>query len=191
MVSHIPNSGDRPLVTFGKGFVLLWIVTCLGSPQQSASQDQPVNSPRESTHGKEAPVIEKPELVAEKSAPITPKIPPVAPQNARVRELQEERLKVLQELVAGIELQFGNGNLTMEAMWQARENLLEAQLELSETKADRIRIHQELVQGMESLHRAVKTMVEHGVTSRTDELGVRSNLLKAQIALEKEKASPK
>ena len=78
----------------------------------------------------------------------------------------------------------------MEAAWKAREHLLEAQLELSETKADRIRIHQELVQGMESLHKAVDMQFRAGAANSTDELSVRSNLLKAQIALEKEKSSP-
>ena len=78
----------------------------------------------------------------------------------------------------------------MEAMWQALESLLEAQLDLSETKADRIRIHQQRVQVMESLHKAVEKKTAFGMVTRTEELGARSNLLKAQIALEKEKSLP-
>ncbi len=183
MNSQIPHSGDRHLVTFGKGVVLFWIVTCLGPPQLSAIQNKP-------TPAKEAPVRAESELTPEKSAPITPEIPAVAPQNARVRELQEERLKVCQELVKGIELQIQQGRTHMEAGWKAREALLEAQLDLSETKADRIRIYQELVDGMESWHKVVKKQVEFAITNRTDELWVRSQLLKAQIALEKEKALP-
>ena len=183
MVSPILNSGDRHLVTFGKGVVLLWIVTCMGSPQLSAIQDEPAITKSEPTHAKEAPVRVESELTPEKSVLV-----PL--QNARVRELQEERLKVCQELVKDIDVRIQHGVIPMEAGWKARENLWEAQLDLAETQADRVRIHQETVQALEAWHKVVKKQVEFAMTNRSDELWIRSNLLKAQIALEKEKALP-
>ncbi len=187
MDSTILSTCDRPLMRFGMGIVLLGIVTCMGCPQQPAVQDEPAITQIESTPAKDAPVTEERELTPEKSAPITPEIPPVTLQNARVRELQEERLMVCQELVRCMDAQIEAGLIDMGSGWKARESLWEAQLDLAETQADRVRIHQELVQALESLHKMVELRVGDGGGRLADELGVRSNLLKAQIALEKEK----
>jgi hypothetical protein len=185
MVSQVLCRFDRHLVTFGKGVVLFWIVTCLGPPQLSAIQNKP-------TPAKEAPVRAESELTPEKTAPITPKTLPVGPRNARVRELQEERLKVLQDLVKASETAFASDQLSLEALCKARENLLEAQLEFCDTKADRIRVHQESVEAVKSLHNRVHELFLRGRVGgeATRELSARSHLLKAQIALEKEKALP-
>ena len=190
MVSTILNTYARPLMIFRMGFVLLWLVTCWGCPQQPATQDEPAITQSEPILTKEAPVRAESELTPEKSAPIAPEIPLVTPQNARVRELQEERLRVCQELVKNIDVQIQHGVISLEAGWKARENLWEAQLDLAETQADRVRIHQETVQALEAWHKVVKKQVEFAMTNRSDELWIRSNLLKAQIALEKEKALP-
>ena len=107
----------------------------------------------------------------------------------RIRELQEERLAVAQEFVNLVKVQASQGGARLEELLNATNWLLEAELDLCLTKEDRIRVHQDMVKVAETIHEQHEQRVRSGVTTRSELLHAKLNLLKAQIDLERVKAS--
>ena len=72
-------------------------------------------------------------------------------------------------------------------MHQAQAALLAAQLELAEGKEQRIKIHQEMLQQAEALSRIVADQAKANEATSIDVLKAKSQVLEAQIALERAK----
>ncbi len=112
-----------------------------------------------------------------------------AAKKERIRELQQERLKVAQELVASVKAQFENGVVPLSELQNAARLHLEAELELCLTKEDRIRVHEDMVKIAETVHEQQAEQVRDGAARPSELLHAKLNLLKAQIELERAKAS--
>lgn len=107
----------------------------------------------------------------------------------RIRELQEERLAVAKEFVNLMKVQANQGVGRSEELLNATRLLLEAELDLCLTKEDRIRVHQDMVKVAETIYEQHEQRVRAAITTRSELLRAKLNLLKAQIDLERVNAS--
>lgn len=93
--------------------------------------------------------------------------PPAAPRPAAagqpdkaIKELQDKRLAVLKEIVEITEKTYKGGQAGFDQVVRARLDLLQAQLDASRTKEERVRVLEETVKQAEALEDVVKRLVE-------------------------------
>lgn len=112
-----------------------------------------------------------------------------AEQPGKIKELREKRIAVLKEIVEVTEKTYKGGQVAFDQVVKARLDLLQAQLDASETKEDRIRLLGEMVKQAEALEKAVAKRFEAKEVGRVDVLKAAAFVLETKIALEQAKAA--
>ena len=105
--------------------------------------------------------------------------------NEKIRELLKERLVAVVEISDFMLKGFQIGEIPLDQVLQARSSLLTANLELCETKEERVKVLQGMVKLNEELLVDVTKMFEASETNRADVLKAKVQLLEARIGLEK------
>jgi outer membrane protein TolC len=106
-----------------------------------------------------------------------------------IEELQKKRIAVLKEIVDITEKSFKSGQVSFDRVGSARLDLLQAQLDASRTKEERLRLLEEMVKHAEEMEAAVKRLVEAGQAGRVEALKSTAFVLQTRIALEKVKVA--
>lgn len=107
-----------------------------------------------------------------------------AEQPDKVKELRGERIAVLKEIVEVTEKTYKGGQVTFDQVAKARLDLLQAQLDASESKEDRIRLLGGMVEHAELLEKTVTKLFEAKQVGRVDALKAQAFVLETKIALE-------
>lgn len=122
--------------------------------------------------------------------------PPTAPRPAAagqpdkvIKELQDKRIAVLKEIVEITEKTYKGGQGGFDQVAKARLDLLQAQLDASRTKEERVRVLEETVKQAESLEDVVKRLVEAKQAGRVEALKAQALVLQTRIALEQARAA--
>lgn len=115
--------------------------------------------------------------------------PAHARQPDTVKNLQDKRLAVLKEIVEVTEKTYKGGQASFDQVGKARLDLLQAQLDMSRTKEERVRVLEEMVKQTEALEEVVKKLVEAKQAGRIDALKAEALVLQIKIALEQAKAA--
>jgi multidrug efflux pump subunit AcrA (membrane-fusion protein) len=110
-----------------------------------------------------------------------------------VRKLQAERLTALGELaeLTAREYQKGSKNVAWKSVLQTRRDLADAELELSETPAQRLDILRKLVAATTDMKKQAEARFQAGRGSATDVVEAQIILLEARIRLAREEANSK
>jgi outer membrane protein TolC len=105
-----------------------------------------------------------------------------------VKELLKERLATVAEIDRLVQAAYRAREASLDQVHQTKAALLAAQLDLAETKDDRIKVHQEMVTHAEEWTKIVAQMAKANEATATDVLKAKARLLEARIALERAKA---
>jgi len=105
--------------------------------------------------------------------------------NARTKELQRNRLAVLEEIHDVAKQGFANARTSYEEVLAAKRDLIAARLEYADTQKDRIKACDEAVQEALELQQVVQAMVEASRASGLAKLKAQAYLLETQIMREK------
>jgi hypothetical protein len=122
--------------------------------------------------------------------------PPLPQQNEtakQVESLLKERRDTFRQLVDMLGQQHRAGIVTEVSVLRATDQLLDAELDLASTKAERIAIREKLVANLRKLEKLIEGMVQAGVRGADaptieDALRAKAARLKAEIQLLREKA---
>lgn len=106
-----------------------------------------------------------------------------------IEELQKKRIAVLKEILDITEKSFKSGQTSFDRVGKARLVLLQAQLDASQTKEERIRLLGEMVKHAETMEAAVKRLVEAGQAGAVEALNATATALQTKIAFEKAKVA--
>lgn len=106
-----------------------------------------------------------------------------------VNKLLTERRDVLRDRARILEASFREGNQTLESVTAARIALIDADLELADSKADRVRLRESYLDNVKTLELYAKSMFEAGRQSRVAVLGARAERLNAEVNLLREQAN--
>lgn len=109
--------------------------------------------------------------------------------NDSVKELLQKRLAALAEIHKLLNDGFKSGQVSLDRIIKSRVALLRAKLEQCETKPDRIKVHEEMVQAAEELLESVKKLHAVGQAGRVEILESEVQLLEARLALERVRKS--
>lgn len=109
----------------------------------------------------------------------------------RVKALREEKLAVLKEINVMVVKSYQAGQGNAGAVHRSRLDLLEAQLELCETPAQRLKLHEEIVAEAQMWETTITTMAKGGQAPVMDALEAKVFRLQTQIALEQARADAK
>ena len=104
-----------------------------------------------------------------------------------VKALLKERLATVTEIDKLVQTAYRGAEVGLDQVHQAKAALLAAQLDLAETKDERIKIHQEMVRQAEEWAKSVAEMAKASQATAIDVLKAKAHLLEAQIALERAK----
>lgn len=107
---------------------------------------------------------------------------------SKVKELQRERIAVLQSLVDVNTTLFQRGRAPFEGVLEARELLFEARLATAEKEPDRIALYKELVDALRQAEAAAKGRLESGRATEAEILRIRARRLQAEIHLSQRSA---
>ncbi len=106
----------------------------------------------------------------------------------KVKELQQERIATLKQLVDVNAKLFQSGTVPLDAVLEARALVCEAELEAAEKQSDRITLHKNLVDLLKQMEDVAKHRFETARSSPAPLLKIRARRLKAEIDLERAKA---
>jgi len=104
----------------------------------------------------------------------------------KLTNLLIERRDALRQIADWVESRHRNGNETLENLMQARNELLEAELEVAKTRTERIRIREEQVSNVRLLEDRLSHLRENGEISAAEVLVAKAARLKAEIELLRE-----
>lgn len=110
---------------------------------------------------------------------------PRAESGPRVKELQRQRLEILQQVFDAAQQSFRDARSSFEDVHQASVALLAARLESADTPAARIKACDEAVEEAQRWRETIKAMVESGRATRITELKAQAHVLETQIARER------
>lgn len=105
----------------------------------------------------------------------------------RIKELQKQRLAILEEVCDTAKKLFANARTTFEDVHAAERTLLDARLAYAETRKDRIKACDEAIQNAIEWHRLMQARVQASQATRLEELKARASLLEIQIMRENAK----
>lgn len=121
--------------------------------------------------------------------------PGAEPENPQstIRKLRLQRLSVLEELQKTVEtmVRMGSGKVGYGEVHEAKVALLNARLELAETKAERIKVYEQFVAEAENWLSIVTAWKKAGAGEggTIDVLKAQAHLLEMQIGLEQAKTA--
>ena len=113
--------------------------------------------------------------------------PTVAERKARIIDLQKARIAALQDQFLGEYVRLQAGKSSLDEIFEALDNLRDAQWALAADKETRIRIAESCVQVLLELESFRKTEVKNGKSTAHEVFEVKARRLMAEILLEKEK----
>ena len=106
----------------------------------------------------------------------------------RVQTLLKERLATIQEIAAYSETAYKSGAIALSEVLKARERVADAELDLCETNAERIKAQEKLLELAKNYEEYVTRIRGTGEIHPADVLEARAKRLKTEIALERLKA---
>ena len=113
-----------------------------------------------------------------------------AEQNAisdnKLNRLLIERRQALRQIVAFVESLHSQGQETLDNVIGARNRLLDAELDIAKTNAERVRIRQEKVKNFRDLEIALTQRYEGGEVTSVEVLEAKAVRLEAEIELLRE-----
>ncbi|MCM2369375.1 hypothetical protein [Aporhodopirellula aestuarii] len=112
----------------------------------------------------------------------------VAP-DSKLRELLTERRDALRQRLAAIEASYKVGNTEIGLVIAAENDLLDAELEMSNQPADRIAILEKVVSNMKRIEDWTRQRVGDGTALQQDALLAKASRLQAEIALLRERGA--
>ena len=135
-----------------------------------------------------------PALMAGLILPLVLLTPAVAVENNIDQEIEKvlrERLAVLQEAAKLRREGYQAGEVTLTSALASDQDVLQAELELAKSVADRVRIREETLKTAETIEKAVAELVKRNESPRTDLLSARANRLRvsADLMLERKAAT--
>jgi RNA polymerase sigma factor (sigma-70 family) len=110
------------------------------------------------------------------------------PANERIRKLQQERVKALQQLVEDRMERGRTGQDALDKVLEPVRELAEAELELAETREARINAVEKLLEQLTTIEGLLDRLQQAGLQTRSGVLEAKAARLKAEIDLEKLKA---
>ena len=111
------------------------------------------------------------------------------PQPAGIKDLLQRRLVAMTEIRDLILQAYNHAETTYDQVLNATVAWHQARLDLCETKEERIGVHNELVRLAEQLQKVAERLYAAKEATRIDVLKAKAQVLDAQIALERAKAS--
>lgn len=101
----------------------------------------------------------------------------------RINKLLAERRDTLRGVVDAAMEQYISGEALLDTVIHARKGLLEAEMELATTNAERIRIHEKRVKNLRQLEDSVKDRHAAGTAGVRQVLTAKAARLKAEVEL--------
>ncbi|MBX9626082.1 MAG: sigma-70 family RNA polymerase sigma factor [Gemmataceae bacterium] len=109
--------------------------------------------------------------------------------NAKIRELQQERLALLQQLADWMTEAYKGGQVPLTTVLEAQREVNAAELELCETHQERLAVLERKAELAKEIEKNTEKSVQAHSVPRANLLKARANRLQAEIELEKEKAA--
>src|SRR5262245_32085032 len=106
----------------------------------------------------------------------------------KVKALQRDRIAVLKDLTEVLEKLYTNARVEINEPLQARQLLLEAELEAAKTEAERLEIYKKFAVAMKQHEETADARRMAGRATTAEGLKAKAMRLEAEIRLEKEKA---
>ena len=103
-----------------------------------------------------------------------------------LNELLTQRRDVLKQRVDTLESRSAEGSIQIDVVLHARDQLLDAELQLVKTKAERLALFQKRIDNMRFLEDSVKQRYEAGITLPENFFAATAARLQAEIDLAKE-----
>ena len=100
-----------------------------------------------------------------------------------VEKVLRERVTVLQEAARLTHESHRRGTIAFTRVMAADQAVLDAELELAPSAAERVRIRESLLQNLQELEKTVEQLVQSGEAPQMDLLNARANRLRAQADL--------
>jgi len=110
--------------------------------------------------------------------------------NEQVLKLAKERLALVSQLHEMTLATYKTGVTSLSEVLEVRGDLLAARLDACETKAERIKVLEDMVKTAEEIKNVTERLVAAGEAPQSKLLKARVHVLDARILLEKEKAAP-
>ena len=114
-----------------------------------------------------------------------PESPP-GEATTQLQSLLKERRDTLRKLVDAVESRYRSGGVSVDSVLRASEQLLEAELDLAETKPERIAVYGKLVANFHEREQAARAGYDTGTATLESLLEVTAARLKAEIQLLRE-----
>lgn len=108
--------------------------------------------------------------------------------SAKLKDLLKERVAAAREVGAMVKERFKNGHATIEQMHDAARLLYDAELDACETLKDRVAVLEKLVAAAKELEEYAAQRAKTGLGTPDSALVAKAERLKAEIALERERA---
>ncbi len=106
----------------------------------------------------------------------------------RVKELQQKRLAVLEEIRGAAKQLYANSRVSYEEFHAAQRELLAARIAYADTQKERIKACDDAIQEASAWQQLARAKVEASQATRVEELKANAFLLETQIAREKAEA---
>jgi hypothetical protein len=100
--------------------------------------------------------------------------------------LRKERRETLRKLVDAAESKYNSGKATLDVVLRASDLLLEAEMDLARTRAERIAVHEKLVANLRQVEKATQLRCDAGTAPIEESLEAKAARLKAEIRLKYE-----
>ena len=115
---------------------------------------------------------------------------PATTTQEQIAVLQAERIKTLQRAVKVLQGMYESGVVDITRLFAARNDLIEAQLELATEKAERLLLFNEHLQLARAEEEAARIRFRSGAGSEADYLRAVATRLQREISLLQEKSIP-
>jgi outer membrane protein TolC len=117
-----------------------------------------------------------------------PSVEPKQDRSAERTALLEERRDVLKQLVEIHRRHVQKGVADASILFRPKQRLLEAELELAPTAADRVRIYERLVEHLAAIEESLKKSMAVGMRTESEYLEAKAERLQAQADLLREQS---
>lgn len=111
-----------------------------------------------------------------------------ADASAKIKELQIERIGILRDLAEFSTPLLKRGTYTFDEACEAKSLLLNAEIEVAEIDAARIKLYEEFVESMNLYEEIARARKEGARGTEADVIKVKARRLEAQIAMERVRA---
>ncbi len=105
-----------------------------------------------------------------------------------IRELQEERLATLRQIVEVIDQKRRQGSASMAELAFAKQDVAEAELEICANQSDRVKVLEQIVEDARIIASKAAQLAQENLLSQEVALAMKADWLKSQIRLEMARA---